>query len=69
MLVWDRRKDQGIVIDDSIIVTVLKVYGDKVRLGIENARSVYRGEKPIRKTEQEAKGPSPNQTGEVNGPG
>lgn len=34
MLVLSRRKSESIVIDDSIIVTIVEVRGDKVRLGI-----------------------------------
>lgn len=35
MLVLSRKKDEQILIDDCIKVTVLKVDGQKVRLGIE----------------------------------
>ncbi len=46
MLVFTRTKDQQIVIDDNIVVTVVAVRGDRVRLGIEAPRdvSVYRSE-------------------------
>ncbi len=60
MLVWDRKKYQGIVINDSIVVIVLEIRGDKVRLGVENASSVRRretlGAPP--QAEQETKSPS-----------
>ena len=35
MLVLSRREKQRIKVGDSIIVTVVRVSGDKVRLGIE----------------------------------
>jgi len=35
MLVLSRRKDERIVIDGSIIITVIEIKGEKVRLGIE----------------------------------
>ena len=34
MLVLSRKKNESIVIDDTIIVTVVEIRGDKVRLGI-----------------------------------
>jgi carbon storage regulator len=69
MLVWDRKKYQGIVINDNIIVTVLEIRGDKVRLCIENALSVRREEKLTvrQQAEQEAKNPS--RGGNCEGPG
>ena len=68
MLVWDRRKYQSIVINDSIIVTVLDIRGDKVRLGIENASSVRRGEKLATPQEAEQETNSPSQGGSQEGP-
>jgi carbon storage regulator len=35
MLVLSRKKNESIVIDDTIIVTVVEIRGDKVRLGIQ----------------------------------
>lgn len=35
MLVLSRKKNESIVIDDQIVVTVIEIRGDKVRLGIE----------------------------------
>ncbi|MBN1267463.1 MAG: carbon storage regulator CsrA [Anaerolineales bacterium] len=40
MLVLTRRTDEGIVIQDNIIVTVLSVEGDKVKLGIAAPQEV-----------------------------
>jgi carbon storage regulator len=40
MLVLTRKKNESIVINDVIKVTVVEVRGDKVRLGIEAPRSI-----------------------------
>lgn len=40
MLVLSRKKNESIVINDEIIITVVEVRGDKVRLGIQAPREV-----------------------------
>ncbi len=40
MLVLTRKLDESIVIDSRITVTILRVQGDKVRLGIEAPKDV-----------------------------
>ena len=35
MLVLSRKKNESIVVDDNIVITVVEVRGDKVRLGIQ----------------------------------
>jgi carbon storage regulator len=40
MLVLSRKKNESIIIDDHITVTVVEIRGDKVRLGIEAPRDV-----------------------------
>ena len=40
MLVLIRKKDEKIVIGDSITLMVIEIRGDKVRLGIEAPRDV-----------------------------
>lgn len=40
MLVLSRKKDESIVINDDIVITVVEIRGDKVRLGIEAPKSV-----------------------------
>lgn len=40
MLVLSRKKNESIMIDDRIKITVVEVRGDKVRLGIEAPREV-----------------------------
>ena len=49
MLVLSRKLNQEIIIGDNVKVTVLKVKGNTVRLGIEAPRSVrvVRGELPL----------------------
>jgi carbon storage regulator len=40
MLVLSRRIGEKIVIEDDIVLTVVRVQGDKVRLGIEAPREI-----------------------------
>lgn len=40
MLVLSRKKNESIVINDNVIVTVIDVRGDKVRIGIDAPRDV-----------------------------
>jgi carbon storage regulator len=40
MLVLTRKKNESIVINDVIKVTVVEIRGDKVRLGIEAPRTI-----------------------------
>ena len=40
MLVLSRSKNQSIIINDNIKVTVVEIRGDKVRLGIECDKSI-----------------------------
>jgi carbon storage regulator len=40
MLVLTRKKDQTIVMNDNIEITVLDIQGDQVRIGISAPRSV-----------------------------
>ena len=46
MLVLSRKQQQTIVVDDQITITILKVKGNTVRLGIEAPAEV-----PIRRSE------------------
>ena len=46
MLVLSRKKNESIVIDGAVKITVVEVRGDKVRLGIEAPREV-----PIHRSE------------------
>jgi carbon storage regulator len=46
MLVLTRKKQEALVINDNIVITVVEVHGDRVRLGIEAPKDVpvHRGE-------------------------
>ena len=46
MLVLSRKKNESIVIDENIVITVVEIRGDKVRLGIKAPREV-----PIHRSE------------------
>ena len=49
MLVLSRKKNESIVIDDTIIVTVVEIRGDKVRLGIQAPKEI-----PVHRSEVHA---------------
>lgn len=40
MLVLSRKKNESIVINEDIVVTIVEVRGDKVRLGIDAPRDI-----------------------------
>jgi len=40
MLVLSRKKNESIIINDNITVTVVEIRGDKVRLGIDAPKNV-----------------------------
>ena len=58
MLVLTRKADEQIMIGDDITVTVVRVRGNKVRIGIEAPRHVrvMRGELPSHSVETRAVG-------------
>ena len=57
MLVLSRKKNESILIANSIVVTVVEVRGDKVRIGIEADRGipVHRSEVAAAIAEEQAK--------------
>lgn len=40
MLVLSRKRDESIIVDGNIVITIVDIRGDKVRLGIEAPASV-----------------------------
>ena len=60
MLVLSRKKNESIIIDENIVVTIVEIRGGKVRLGIEAPRdvTVHRREvyDAIKKSERADKG-------------
>ena len=56
MFLVSRMKNEGIVLGDDIILTVIEIRGDKVRLGVEHPKgaTVHRREvyEAIRRVEQ-----------------
>jgi len=40
MLVLSRKKNESIIINDDIVVTIIEIRGDKIRLGIEAPKNV-----------------------------
>jgi carbon storage regulator len=40
MLVLSRKKNESIIINDDIVITVVEVRGDRVRLGIQAPKDV-----------------------------
>ena len=61
MLVLSRKQSQRIRLGDSIVITVVRVAGDKVRLGIEAPRDmlVLRDELEPHEIAAVAQGPAP----------
>ncbi|TXH57307.1 MAG: carbon storage regulator CsrA [Desulfurellales bacterium] len=49
MLVLSRKKNETIVVDEQIRITVIEIRGDKVRLGIEAPREI-----PVHRAEVQA---------------
>lgn len=49
MLVLSRKKNECIIIDENIVITVVEIRGDKVRLGIEAPKEI-----PIHRSEVHA---------------
>ncbi len=58
MLVLSRKKNESIIIDGNIVITVVEIRGDKVRLGIEAPKEV-----PIHRSEIHASIQSEQESG------
>jgi carbon storage regulator len=59
MLVLSRKRDESIVINDNIVITIVEIRGDKVRIGVDaptevpvHRREVYDA---IRRNEEDSK--------------
>jgi carbon storage regulator len=59
MLVLSRKKNESIVIDDRIVITVVEIRGDKVRLGIQAPRDVPVHRSEVYELLQKASGATP----------
>ena len=57
MLVLSRKKNESIVINGNIVITVAEIRGDKVRIGVEAPKEVpvWRGELYVANKESNAK--------------
>jgi carbon storage regulator len=62
MLVLTRKKDQSIIINENIEITVLDIQGDQVRIGINAPRevSIHRKEVFMQISEENKKAASAN---------
>jgi carbon storage regulator len=71
MLVLSRKKNESIVINNDIVITVVEIRGDKVRLGIEAPKDVPVHRQEVYEAIHGAKAPSapPVAAVKVNGPG
>jgi len=68
MLVLTRKKDQTIIINENIEITVLDIQGDQVRLGINAPRnvSIHRKEVFLQISEENKKAASVNIGADLN---
>lgn len=68
MLVLTRKKDQSIIINENIEITVLDVQGDQVRIGINAPRdiSIHRKEVFVQISEENKKAASVNMGVDLN---
>ncbi len=61
MLVLSRKESQRIRLGDSIVITVVRIAGDKVRIGIEAPRSIVVLRDELEPLKQEANASTPKQ--------
>ena len=67
MLVLSRKRNESVVINDQIVVTVIEVRGDKVRLGIQAPRDVPIHRSEIMAAIQRAQAVGAGDSGEAGG--
>ncbi|MFZ9089325.1 MAG: carbon storage regulator CsrA [Planctomycetaceae bacterium] len=66
MLVLSRRKNESIIINENIRVSIISVRGDRIRIGIEAPRDVtVHREEVLRSIEQETLKPAVYRTEEI----
>jgi carbon storage regulator len=61
MLVLSRKKNESIVINNDIVITVVEIRGDKVRLGIEAPKDVPVHRQEVYEAIHGVKAPTPTQ--------
>lgn len=61
MLVLSRKKNESIVINNDIVITVVEIRGDKVRLGIEAPKDVPVHRQEVYEAIHGVKAPAPVQ--------
>jgi carbon storage regulator len=62
MLVLSRKKNESIVINNDIVITVVEIRGDKVRLGIEAPKDVPVHRQEVYEAIHGTKAPAPGAT-------
>ena len=62
MLVLSRKKNESIVINNDIVITVVEIRGDKVRLGIEAPKDVPVHRQEVYEAIHGVKAPAPTAT-------
>ena len=67
MLVLSRKKDESIVIDENIIITVVEGRGEKVRLGIQAPREIPVHRSEVHDAIRSEHPPVPHDSSEVSG--
>ena len=65
MLALSRKKDEAIVINNDIVVTIIEVKGDQVKLGITAPKSVPVYRKEVYLQIQEANRAAANETAQA----
>ncbi|MFO1092316.1 MAG: carbon storage regulator CsrA [Planctomycetaceae bacterium] len=63
MLVLSRHRDESIIINDNIVVTIVDIRGDKVRLGIQAPANIPVHRQEIYDAIQREKGREPGPPG------
>jgi carbon storage regulator len=69
MLVLSRKKNESIIINDVIVVTIVEIRGDKVRLGIEAPRDVTVHRQEVYEAIARQQAATQHEEGPVNGGG